>query len=107
MDFLQIGPFELLLILVLAFLLLGSDGLGDAAKRLGKTIHDVRQGMSDLTSSVSEAKSEVEDALKIDGPQEEKETLAQTDPPAKGSVEQEGIADKKGEDHHGHGPTRG
>jgi TatA/E family protein of Tat protein translocase len=54
MDFFNIGPFELLLILILAFLFFGPEKLPGMAAKAGKLYHDFRKATLDIGKTVSE-----------------------------------------------------
>jgi TatA/E family protein of Tat protein translocase len=49
----QIGPFELLVILLLALIILGPSRLPDLANALGRSIREFRKGASDVEESVN------------------------------------------------------
>ena len=53
MDFLGIGPLEILLILILAFILLGPGKIPEVARTLGRTIRAVRKASADLSAAVT------------------------------------------------------
>ncbi len=53
MDFLGIGPMELLLILVVALLIFGPGKVVEIARGLGKMVHAIRKASSDLTDQVT------------------------------------------------------
>jgi sec-independent protein translocase protein TatB len=54
MDFIGIGPLEIVLILVLAFLFLGPEKLPGIAARAGKIYRNFKQAASDITKTVTE-----------------------------------------------------
>ena len=54
MDFLGIGPFEIVLIFILAFLFFGPEKLPGIAARAGRMYRNFRQATSDITKSISE-----------------------------------------------------
>mgnify|MGYP001596025272 CR=1 FL=1 len=54
MDLFGIGPMELLVVLVLAFLLLGPNKLGDVAKGLGKAMREIRRNVSEVTRAIED-----------------------------------------------------
>lgn len=54
MDFFNIGPFELILILLLAFLFFGPDKLPSMAAKAGKMYRDFRKATFDLSKTISE-----------------------------------------------------
>jgi sec-independent protein translocase protein TatA len=53
MGFLGIGPWEILLIIILALIVLGPGKLTDFAKSLGKTVRAIRKYSTDLTTAVT------------------------------------------------------
>ncbi|MBN1176843.1 MAG: twin-arginine translocase TatA/TatE family subunit [Dehalococcoidales bacterium] len=53
MGFLGIGPWEILLIIILALIVLGPGKLTDFAKTLGKTVRAIRKYSTDLTTAVT------------------------------------------------------
>ncbi len=53
MGFLGIGPWEILLIIILALIILGPGKLTDFARTLGKTVRAIRKASSDLTTAVT------------------------------------------------------
>lgn len=53
MDFLGIGPLEILVVAVVAFLFLGPARMMEVTRSLGKVMRDVRRATSDLPSLLS------------------------------------------------------
>ena len=53
MDFLGIGPTELLVIVLVAFLFLGPTRMVKVARSLGRIVQEVRRTTSDLSSLMS------------------------------------------------------
>jgi Tat protein translocase TatB subunit len=53
MDFLGIGPWELLLVLILALIFLGPGKITEIARTLGRTVRAIRKASSDLTATVT------------------------------------------------------
>ena len=53
MNFLGIGFMELLVILLVAFLVVGPGRSIDMARRTGKVLGDLRRGFSDVTDAIS------------------------------------------------------
>ena len=53
MNFLGIGSWEILLILILALIIMGPGKLTEFAKTLGKTVRAIRKASADLTTAVS------------------------------------------------------
>ena len=56
-----IGPLELLVVLVIAFLVLGPDRMSSTARSLGKIVRDLRQQASGLPRSLDEFLDQPED----------------------------------------------
>lgn len=52
MDFLGIGPWEILLILIIALIVLGPGRLPGIARTLGRTVRAIRKASADLTTGV-------------------------------------------------------
>lgn len=52
MDFLGIGPLELLLILVILMVVLGPEKIPDIARRLGRAVRAFRTATSSLTQEI-------------------------------------------------------
>ena len=52
MDFLGMGPLEVLIILLVAFIFLGPERMVDAARLLGKAVKEVRRMATDLNQMV-------------------------------------------------------
>jgi sec-independent protein translocase protein TatA len=53
MDFFGIGPWEILLILVIALIVVGPGKLPGIARTLGKTVRAIRKASSELTTAVT------------------------------------------------------
>ncbi len=53
MDFLGIGPMELLVILVVAMIFLGPQRIVQVAAQLGKTVREFRKASSQLTDEIT------------------------------------------------------
>ena len=49
MEFLNLGPFELLLVLIVAFLILGPERVAEVGNSLGRLTRQLRRTTSDLT----------------------------------------------------------
>jgi sec-independent protein translocase protein TatB len=64
LNFFGIGGFELLLIALVAFLLLGPKGLADGAKTIAKVAKDLRAQRDELTGIVRQAAAEEDEAEK-------------------------------------------
>ena len=86
MGFLGIGPWEILLIFILALIILGPGKLTDFARTLGKIVRAVRKYSNDLTTAVTREL----DSSKEEPPKETK----QNQPPA-ASSEPESKADRE------------
>ena len=54
MDFMGIGPFELILILILAFLFFGPEKLPGMAAKAGRWYRNFRKATLDLSKTISE-----------------------------------------------------
>jgi len=54
MEFMGIGPLELLVILLAGFLLLGPDRLPELAARAGRLLRSLRKTSSDFSRAVTE-----------------------------------------------------
>ena len=66
MDFMGIGPFELLLVLIIGFLLLGPDKLPEMAAKAGRLYRNLKRATSDLTKTVTEDLSAEKSTLSED-----------------------------------------
>jgi len=75
MGFLGIGPWEILLIIVLALIVLGPGKLTDFARTLGKTVRVIRKYSTDLTTTVTRELDKAQE----EPPKEEKQSQT---PPA-------------------------
>ncbi len=53
MDFLDVGPLEILLIIVVALLLFGPEKMVDIARGLGRMLHQLRQASNQLTGELT------------------------------------------------------
>ena len=61
MNVFGVGPLELLVVLVIAFLVLGPDRMSSTARSLGKIVRDLRQQASGLPRSLDEFLDQPED----------------------------------------------
>ena len=52
MDFLGVGPVEILVVLVVAFLVFGPGKVSEVGRTLGKTMRTFRQASSNLTTQI-------------------------------------------------------
>jgi TatA/E family protein of Tat protein translocase len=64
MDFLDIGPLEILVILIIAFLLFGPDKLPQIAGAIGKGLRKLKEATTELSKEFQEAAGDVKDAGK-------------------------------------------
>jgi sec-independent protein translocase protein TatA len=69
MGFLDIGPMEILLILVIALIIWGPGKIPEIAKTLGRTINAIRKASFDLTTQI---KNELDVDVKKESPQSKK-----------------------------------
>ena len=53
MDFFDIGPSELLFVIVIALLVLGPNQMVDAARKLGKYVRDLQRAASEVPRMIS------------------------------------------------------
>ncbi len=67
MDFLGIGPGEILLIIVVTLLLWGPGRIVEIARTFGKTLHTIRKEASELTSQMTTELEEQKKEPKHDG----------------------------------------
>ena len=77
----NIGPFELLLVLILALLVLGPGKLPEVGNALGRTIREFRKASTDVESSLSVDPSKAAAARPV-GPASDKAADAAEDTPA-------------------------
>lgn len=70
MDFLGMGPWEILLVLIIAIIFLGPGKIVDFARTLGKWIRAIRRAGNDFTAAVTR---EVEKADQEQPPSPDKE----------------------------------
>jgi Tat protein translocase TatB subunit len=54
MDFITIGPLEILVILLIAFLLLGPEKLPDIAAKAGKIYRNLTRSAEEMTKTIKE-----------------------------------------------------
>jgi len=54
MDFMGIGPFELLLVLIIGFLLLGPEKLPEMAAKAGRLYRNLKRATFDLSKTITE-----------------------------------------------------
>jgi TatA/E family protein of Tat protein translocase len=72
MDFLGIGPWEILLILILALIIFGPGKLTEVARTLGRTVRAIRKASADLTATVTRELEEKENKPPSPQPKEAK-----------------------------------
>lgn len=72
MNFLGIGPMELLLILIIALIIFGPGRLPEIGAALGKSIREFRQMSQDLTTELGKELQAATEAPKEQGKPEEK-----------------------------------
>ena len=61
MNIMGVGPIELLVVFVIAFLVLGPDRMSSTARSLGKIVRDLRQQTSGLPRTLDEFLDQPED----------------------------------------------
>ena len=72
MDFMGIGPLEVLLVLIIGFLLLGPDKLPGMAAKAGQLYRNFKEATFDLTKTISEDVSSEKKAISEDVSSEKK-----------------------------------
>ncbi len=77
MDFLGMGPWEILLILVIAVILLGPGKIVDFARTLGKWARAVRRAGNEFTAAVTREVDKIEKIEKEPPPREAETAPAQ------------------------------
>jgi sec-independent protein translocase protein TatA len=78
----NIGPFELLLVLILALLVLGPGKLPEVGSALGRTIREFRKASTDVESSLSVDPSKAAAASAPVGPAADNAAAKAEDKPA-------------------------
>lgn len=68
MNFMGIGPGELLLILLIALIIFGPGRLPELGKALGKSIREFRRATQDVTSQISKELQELEKEIQLEVP---------------------------------------
>jgi sec-independent protein translocase protein TatA len=63
MDFLGIGPGEIIVIIVLALIILGPGKLTETARTLGKTLRAIKKASAEFTTAVTRELDEVKESL--------------------------------------------
>jgi TatA/E family protein of Tat protein translocase len=61
MDFLGIGPMEIILILIIGLIIFGPGKMPQIARDLGKAIRSFKKATSDLTAEVSKEMKDLEE----------------------------------------------
>lgn len=79
MDFFGIGPFELLLVLLIAFIIFGPKRLLEMSKKAGKVIGDLTRSVSDLNEKVNEELKEKKPPAMVDADKPEHTGGKETD----------------------------
>ncbi|MBI4336611.1 MAG: twin-arginine translocase TatA/TatE family subunit [Chloroflexi bacterium] len=77
MNFLGIGPLELLIALVVALLVLGPERMVSTARKVGKTLGQVRKATQDLPSLLEDI---------VEGPSQPRPAAPSGTPPPKNSA---------------------
>lgn len=72
MDFFGIGPWEILLILIVALIVMGPGKLPEFARTVGKTMRAIRKASAELTTAVTK---ELEATQKEPTPSQPKEVI--------------------------------
>lgn len=84
----NIGPWELVLILLIALIVVGPGKLPDVAKSLGKAINEFKR-------STSGVQKEFQDAIKFDEPAKNAETVKAEEKPAAETAATEAVKEEK------------
>jgi len=91
MNLFNIGPMELVLILVLALIVFGPRRLPEVAKGVGKAMREFRQAAQELTGGISEelerTAAEFKESTRLDQPPEQRRKLREEEDQAKGSTQ--------------------
>jgi sec-independent protein translocase protein TatA len=66
MDFFGIGPFEVLLVLLMVFIIFGPKRLVEISKKAGRVMADLTQSVSELNKKVNEEMQEKPSPSAID-----------------------------------------
>jgi sec-independent protein translocase protein TatA len=66
MDFFGIGPFEVLLVLLIAFIIFGPKRLLEMSRKAGKVMGDLTRSVSDLNEKVNEELKEKKPPAALD-----------------------------------------
>jgi len=93
MDFFGIGPWEILLILVVALIIVGPGKIPGIARTMGRTVRAIRRASSELTTAVTRELEAAEKSEKQPAVQAEVPSAAlKTDRVSKGSPTEPGEA---------------
>ena len=66
MDFFGIGPFEVLLVLLIGFIIFGPERLLEMSKKAGRVMADLTRSVSELNEKVNEEMKEKPSPYAID-----------------------------------------
>lgn len=92
MDFLGIGPLELIVVLIIALIVVGPERLPQLAQSVGKTLRDLRamsQGLAaEWQREMSSVTQEISSVTEMDPGEDLKQTLAQPFKEAQAEFEQ-------------------
>ena len=91
MDFLGIGPWEILLIIILALILVGPEKITGIARTLGRTIRAIKKSGADLSNTVTKELETTQSKLSPPRIKEEKTAeapLSASEPTIPGHVDQ-------------------
>jgi TatA/E family protein of Tat protein translocase len=90
MDFFGIGPWEIVLILVLALIILGPGKLNETARTLGKIVRSIKRTSADFTAAVTREMNKIEE----DKPPKLPPKTEKAAPPAAGETQEAPGAEK-------------
>ncbi len=97
MDFFGIGPWEILLILVLALIIMGPGKIPEIARTLGRTIRAIKKASADLTTAVTRELDSAKGEPPSPQPKPENSAKSDITPSAAGQKETVGRDDKPAE----------
>ena len=66
MNFMGIGPGELILILLIALIIFGPGKLPELGRALGKSIREFRQATQDVTSQITKELQDLEKEVRLE-----------------------------------------
>jgi sec-independent protein translocase protein TatA len=81
MDFFGIGPWEILLIIVIALIVVGPGRIPEIARTLGKTVRAIRRAGAELTTAVTKELETAEKAGKQSAPETPRAARLREDSP--------------------------